>query len=328
MKSVLTRVVCSTFLALLLIYTLPATSMATEPMTTITTGGINGVYYSAGGAVAKMFNKKRQEFGGWMANQASHGSLENIDIVLAGGVDFGISQANFLYFASNGIENFDGQQKDNLRAVLGLYVEDLTIIAAMDAEINIAKDLKGKRVNIGVVGSSDEETSAVVLERLGIDPETDLELFNYPTYEASEKLQADAIDAYFYTVGHPNLSVMEATEGDRKVHIVPFDQTFIDGLAASRPYLSADTIDTQYYDKLENKGAIPTVGIKSVLFTRAEMDEETVYRVVKQVMDNFELFRMQHPAFAQLIRMEMPQDVIVPLHSGAARYFREAGIIQ
>jgi len=297
MKSVLTRVVCSTFLALLLVYTLPATSMATEPMTTITTGGINGVYYSAGGAVAKMFNKKRQEFGGWMANQASHGSLENIDTVLAGGVDFGISQANFLYFASNGIENFDGQQKTNLRAVLGLYVEDLTIIAAMDAEINIAKDLKGKRVNIGVVGSSDEQTSTVVLERSGVDP-ADVELFNYPVYEASEKLQADAID------------------------------TFIDGLAASRPYLSADTIDTQYYDKLENKGAIPTVGIKSVLFTRAEMDEETVYRVVKQVMDNFELFRMQHPAFAQLIRMEMPQDVIVPLHSGAARYFREAGIIQ
>ncbi|MCK5826350.1 MAG: TAXI family TRAP transporter solute-binding subunit [Desulfuromusa sp.] len=328
MKRVLTRVVCSAFLALLLVYTLPATSIATEPITTITTGGINGVYYSAGGAVAKMFNKKRHEFGGWMANQASKGSLENIDVVLSGDVDFGISQANFLYFASNGIEYFDGQQKNNLRAVLGLYVEDLTIIAAMDAEINIAKDLKGKRVNIGVFGSSDEETSVVVLEKLGIDPAADLELFNYPTYEASERLQADDIDAYFYTVGHPNLSVMEATEGDRKVRIIPFDQTFISGLAASRPYLSATTVDTQYYDKLEDKGAIPTVGIKSILFTRADVDEETVYRVVKQVMDNLKLFRMQHPAFAKLNRMEMSEDVIVPLHSGAARYFRETGLIQ
>ncbi|MCD6188122.1 MAG: TAXI family TRAP transporter solute-binding subunit [Desulfuromusa sp.] len=327
MKSVLTRVVCSTFLALLLVYTLPATSMATEPITTIATGGINGVYYSAGGAVAKMFNKKRHEFGGWMANQASKGSLENIDIVLAGDVDFGISQANFLYFASNGIGDFEGQQKTNLRAVLGLYVEDLTIIAAMDAEINNAKDLIGKRVNIGVVGSSDEQTSTVVLERSGVDP-ADVELFNYPVYEASERLQAGDIDAYVYTVGHPNLSVMEATDGDRKIHIVPFDQNFIDGLAASRPFLSADTIDTQYYDKLENKGPIPTVGIKSVLFTRAEMDEETVYRVVKQVIENLKLFRMQHPAFARLNRMKMSQDVIVPLHPGAARYFREAGIIQ
>ena len=327
MKRVLTRVVCSAFLALLLVYTLPATSIATEPITTITTGGINGVYYSAGGAVAKMFNKKRQEFGGWMANQASKGSLENIDIVLAGDVDFGISQANFLYFASKGIENFDGQQKTNLRAVLGLYVEDLTIIAAMDAEINIAKDLIGKRVNIGVVGSSDEQTSTVVLKRSGVDP-ADVELFNYPTYEASERLQAGDIDAYVYTVGHPNLSVMEATAGDRKVHIIPFDQTFIDGLAASRPYLSATTVDTQYYDNLENKGVIPTVGIKSILFTRAEMDEETVYRVVKQVIENLKLFRMQHPAFARLNRMDMSQDVIVPLHPGAERYFREVGLIQ
>jgi len=242
MKPVLTWVLGSAFLALLLVHTFPAASLATEPITTIATGGINGVYYSAGGAVAKMFNKKRHEFGGWMANQASKGSLENIDIVLAGDVDFGISQANFLYFASNGIGDFEGQQKTNLRAVLGLYIEDLTIIAAMDAEINNAKDLIGKRVNIGVVGSSDEQTSTVVLKRSGVDP-ADVELFNYPVYEASERLQAGDIDAYVYTVGHPNLSVMEATDGDRKIHIVPFDQNFIDGLAASRPYLSADTRD-------------------------------------------------------------------------------------
>ena len=327
MKPVLTRVLGSTFLALLLVYTLPVTSLATEPITTIGTGGINGVYYSTGGAIAKMFNKKRQEFGGWMANQATKGSVENIEIVADGTVDFGISQANFLYFAENGEGLYANQPKKDLRAVLGLYIEDLTLIAAVDAEINAPVDLKGKRVNIGAVGSSDEQTTGVVLEKLGMKPE-DLTLLNYPTYSASEKLQSDDIDAYFYTVGHPNLSVMEATKGERKVHIVPFDQTFIDDLVASRAYLSASKIDTQYYDRLVDKGPISTIGIRAILFTRANMDEKTVYQVVKQVMDNFDLFRRQHPALADLNRMEVAENLIAPLHSGAERYFREVGLIQ
>jgi TRAP transporter TAXI family solute receptor len=328
MKAILTWVLGCTVFTLSLVYTQPVTALASEPLVTVGTGAINGVYYSAGGAIAKMFNKKRQEFGGWMANQSTKGSLENIDKVLSGEIDFGISQANFLYFATNGEGYFDGQQKKDLRAVLGLYIEDLTLIAAVDAEINSATDLKGKRLNIGAVGSSDERTSVTILEELGIDPVNDLEISNYPTYEASERLQANDIDAYFYTVGHPNLSVIEATKGKRKVRIVPFDQTFINNIVKSNAYLCARKIDPQYYDDLEDKALIPTVGVKAIVFTRADMDEEIVYRVVKQVMENLDLFRQQHPAFANLVRMQLSQKLIAPLHPGAERYFREVGLIQ
>lgn len=325
MKPVMTWVLRSAFLALLLVPSLPVSSSATEPLATIGTGSINGVYYSAGGAVAKMFNMKRQEFGGWMANKSTEGSLENIDKVLAGDIDFGISQANFLFFAWNGMRQADNQPKKDLRAVLGLYTEDLTLLAAVDAGINTPDDLKGKRVNIGAPGSSDEQTTRVVLERLGVDP-AEIEIAEEHTYLASEKIQTNDLDAYFYTVGHPNLSVMEATEGERDVHIVPFEQDFIDEVAALQPYLSATTIDTAYYDKLDGADQIPTIGIKSVLFTRADVNEETVYRTVKQVMENLDLFRQQHPAFARLNSEKMAQDVIVPLHPGAERYFKEAGI--
>lgn len=325
MKPVLTWVLRSTFLALLLVHSLPASSSATEPLATIGTGNISGVYYSAGGAVAKMFNMKRQEFGGWIANESTEGSLENMDKVLAGDVQFGISQANFLFQAWNGVNLYAGQPNHDLRAVLGLYVEGLTLIAAVDAGINTPLDLKGKRVNIGAPGSSDKETSSLVLQRLGVDP-ADVKMTEYPTYEASEKLQAGAIDAYFYTVGHPNLSVMEATKGKRKVHIVPFERKFIDETVATRAYLSAVDIDTAYYERSAGTGAIPGLGIKSVLFTRADMDEETVYRVVKQVMENLDLFRKQHPVFARLNGKHMAEGVIIPLHPGAERYFREAGI--
>lgn len=327
MKAVSTWALSSLLLALLLVYTFPATSQATEPITTIGSGGISGVYYSTAGAIAKMFNLKRQEFGGWMANQPTKGSVANIEKVLVGEVDFGISQGNFLFDAMHGEGFYAGQEKGNLRAVLGLYIEDLTIVAAADTGINTATDLKGKRVNIGVPGSSTTLTALTVLKELGIEP-GDLTLLNYPGYEASERLQSDDIDAYIITVGHPNLSIMEATKGKRKVHIVPFSQTLIDRVAARKAYISADKINPRYYDRLVDKNLIPTLGVRAVLFTRADMDEKLVYQVVKQVMDNFDLFRQQHPALANLTRAAMSRNHIIPLHAGAERYFREEGLLQ
>jgi len=325
MRSVLSWALRSALLALLLVPLQPVNAVA-EEIINIGTGGITGVYYNAGSAVAKMFNQKRQEYGAWMLNRPSAGSIENINNVLQGQSQFGIAQANFLFNAWNGIGLWKDMPQKDLRAVLGLYTENLTLIAAEDAGIKTALDLKGKRLNIGAPGSSDHETSVYILELLGLDPINDLQISKEHTYLASEKIQSGDIDAYFYTVGHPNLSVLEAISGERKVLIVPFEREFIDKVVAPRPFLSASEIDVEFYDKLDNKGPVPTVGIKSVLFTNKDVDEETVYRVVKSVMENLDLFRRQHPAFAGLTKENMSHNVIVPLHPGAERYFREAGI--
>jgi TRAP transporter TAXI family solute receptor len=221
---------------------------------------------------------------------------------------------------------WENTPKKSLRAVLGLYTEDLTLIAAEDAEIKTAVDLKDKRLNIGAPGSSDHATSGEILTMLGLDSAKDVKISEEPTYLASEKIQSGDIDAYFYTVGHPNLSVLEAISGKRKVRIVPFDHEFIDKVSALKPYLSADQVDVSFYEKLDSKEPVPTIGIKSVLFTSEGVDEETVYRVVKSVMENLDLFRRQHPAFARLTKESLSHGVIVPLHPGAERYFREAGI--
>ena len=325
MKSVMSRALRSVILALLLVHLQPVHSVA-EQIINIGTGSITGVYYNSGSAVAKMFNQKRQEYDAWMLNRPSEGSIDNINHVLEGENQFGIAQANFLFNAWNGMGLWEDLPQTDLRAVLGLYVEDVTLIADQDAGINTVLDLKGKRLNIGAPGSSDHETSGFLLEQMGLDPVNDLEIIKEPSSLASEKIQSGDIDAYFYTVGHPNLSVLEAVSGERKVFIVPFEPEFIDKIVSLRPFLSASEIDVEFYDKLDNKGPVPTIGIKSVLFASKGVDEETVYRVVKSVMENLDLFRRQHPAFARLTKESMSQGVIVPLHPGAERYFREAGI--
>jgi TRAP transporter TAXI family solute receptor len=298
-----------------------------EPMKSIKTGNITGVYYAAGSAVAKMHNRKLKEYNLRLIAEASEGSLSNIDDVSNGLVDFGIAQANALYYAKKGEGYWEGTPQNNLRSVLGLYTEDFTLVAAVDANINSLIDLKGKTVNIGELGSMDAVQAMSLFKRLGLDPENDLTINEKPTYEASELLQQGEIDAYFYTVGHPNLSIKEAASGDRKIMIAAVEKEIVDLLDKQAEFLVATDIPIDYYSKIANKEPIRTLSVKAILFSSADTDEQIVYNMVKEVFENLELFKKQHPAFANLTPEKLTTGLIVPLHPGAERYFKEAGLL-
>ena len=301
-----------------------------EPMMSIKTGNITGVYYAAGSAVAKMHNRKLQEYNLRLIAEASEGSISNIDDVENGLAEFGIAQSNALYFAKSGEEYWQGEPLKNLRSVLGLYTEAFTIVAAVDAGINSLEDLSGKSVNIGELGSTDNLQAKAVLNAVNLDLNT-VNVNEKPTYEASELLQQGEIDAYFYTVGHPNLSIKEASSGDRKIMIVDPGQKFVDALSSKREYLREYLVDRiipiDYYTEIANKEPVRTLGLKAILFCNADTDEDVVYHMVKEVYENFDLFKKQHPAFANLTPEKLSSNLIVPQHPGAERYFKEVGLL-
>lgn len=299
-----------------------------EPMKSIKTGNITGVYYAAGSAVAKMHNRKLKEYNLRLIAEASEGSLSNIDDVANGLAEFGIAQSNALYFAKSGEEYWQGAPLKNLRSVLGLYTEAFTLTAAVDANINSLADLKGKTLNIGELGAMDNLQARSILNHFGLDPEKDLTVTEKPSYEASELLQQGVIDAYFYTVGHPNLSIKEASHGDRKIMLVTPEQEFVDAFLGSKEYLVERVIRVDYYTEIANEEPVRTLGLKAILFCHADTDEDVVYHMVKEVFENFELFKKQHPAFANLTMEKLSSNLTLPLHPGAERYFNEAGLLR
>lgn len=298
-----------------------------EPMLTIGTGNVTGVYYPAGSAVAKMHNKKRKEYGVRLIAEASEGSIANIERLNHGSIDFGIAQANKLYAAWHGERLWKDKPQTNLRAVLGLHTEDFTIIAAADAEIDTFEDLKGKRVNIGELGSSDAHQAMDKFKFFNLDPEKDLEVIRKPSFKSSELIQEGTIDAYFYTVGHPNPSIREASSGERQIVIVSPGRDLINRYLSVGSYFEATEIGLEYYPNLVNQEPIPTFGVKAILFTSKDTDELVVYHMVKEVFANFDLFKRQHPDFVKLTPEKMSSGLIVPLHPGAERYFREVGLL-
>ncbi len=294
---------------------------------TIGTGGITGVYYPTGGAIAKIVNKKRNVYGIRCTVESTGGSVFNINAVIAGDLDFGICQSDRQYQAWNGLAEWKdkGPQKD-LRAVFSIHPESVTLVAADDAGIKTIQDLRGKRVNIGNPGSGQRQNAIDALENAGIDWKKDIKAESAKAAEAPGLLQDGRIDAFFYTVGHPSGAIKEATAGKRKVHFVPI--TGLDKLLAKYPYYAKAVIPIKFYPNATNKEDVPTFGVKATLVTSAKVPDNVVYAITKEVFENFDYFKTLHPAYSVLTKESMLEGLTAPFHPGALKYYKESGLIK
>ncbi len=293
---------------------------------TIGTGGITGVYYPTGGAIAKMVNKKRKEYGIRATVESTGGSVFNVNAVMTGDLEFGVVQSDRQYQAVNGMAEWKdkGKQAD-LRAVFTIHPESITLVAADDANINSIQDLKGKRVNIGNPGSGQRQNSIDALTAAGLDWEADIKAEGVKAAEAPGLLQDGRIDAFFYTVGHPNGNIKEATSGKRKVRMVPI--TGIDSLLAKYPYYAKAVVPMKFYSGASNEGDVETFGVKATFVTSSKVPDEVVYAITKEVFDNFEAFKKLHPAYGVLTKENMLEGMSAPIHPGAMKYYKEAGLM-
>ena len=293
---------------------------------TIGTGGITGVYYPTGGAIAKMVNKKRKEYGIRATVESTGGSVFNVNAVMADDLEFGVVQSDRQYQAVNGMAEWkDKGKQSDLRAVFTIHPESITLVAADDSGINSIQDLKGKRVNIGNHGSGQRQNSIDALEAAGLNYETDFIAESLKAAEAPGLLQDGRIDAFFYTVGHPNGNIKEATSGKRKVHMVPI--TGVDQLLAKYPYYAKAVVPMKFYPGASNEGDVETFGVKATFVTSAKVPDEVVYAITKEIFDNFEAFKKLHPAYGVLTKKNMLEGMSAPIHPGAMKYFKEAGLM-
>jgi TRAP transporter TAXI family solute receptor len=292
-----------------------APSAAAVEFVTIGTGGVTGVYYPAGGAVAKIINKDRKALGIRASVESTGGSVYNINAVLSGDLQIGIAQSDRQYQASKGLAEWEGKPQEKLRAICSLHPEVVTLIATVDSGIADVMGLKGKRVNIGNPGSGQRGNSLDVLTAFGLD-----------AAEAPRVLQDGRLDAFFYTVGHPNGNITEATTGGRTVTIVPISGEAVDKLVAEKPYYAKATIPHRLYGRAANKADIPSFGVTATMVTSADVSEETVYKITKQLFTNLDALKGMHPALNVLTPESMLSGLSAPIHPGAMKYYKEAGL--
>ncbi len=298
-------------------------TVAAEQFISIGTGGVTGVYYPTGGAICRLVNKMRKETGIRCSAESTGGSVYNINTLRAGELEFGVAQSDWQYHAYRGTSKFEESGAfEGLRAVFSVHPEPVTIIARDDSGISNITDFKGKRVNIGNVGSGQRGTWEVIEEAMGWE-RSDLKLASeLKSAETGQAVCDNKIDAYFWLVGHPSALTQEslATCATHLVHAVAPE---IDKLVAERPYYRTATIPAGMYNNQED---VKTFGVGATFVSSTDVPDEVVYTVVKAVFDNFDQFKKLHPAFGNLNEMEMITDSLsAPLHPGAQKYYQERG---
>ena len=298
-------------------------AQAADQFVSIGTGGVTGVYYPTGGAICRLVNKMRKETGIRCSAESTGGSIYNINTIRAGELEFGVAQSDWQYHAYHGTSKFEDKGKfGDLRAVFSVHPEPVTIIARDDSGVMNITDLKGKRVNIGNVGSGTRGTWEVIEEAMGWK-RSDLKLASeLKSAETGQAVCDNKIDAYFWLVGHPSALTQESL-ATCPTHLVNATGSAIDKLVADNAYYRTATIPAGMYNNAED---VRTFGVGATFVTSAKVPEKVVYTVVKAVFDNFDQFRKLHPAFANLNEQEMISDSLsAPLHDGAAKYYKERG---
>ncbi|PQO22324.1 C4-dicarboxylate ABC transporter substrate-binding protein [Rhodobacteraceae bacterium WD3A24] len=304
-----------------------ATAQENQTFVTIGTGGVTGVYYPTGGAICRLVNRGREEHGIRCGVESTAGSIFNINSVRSGELDFGVAQSDWQYHAYNGTSRFeDAGAFEDLRAVFSVHPEPFTVVARADAGITDFDDLQGKRVNVGNPGSGQRGTMEVLMDAMGWTMDDFSVVSELQAAEQSQALCDNNIDAMVYTVGHPSGSIQEATTACDSV-LVNVDNDAVHGLVDEFPYYRMATIPGGMYRG--NDEDVTTFGVGATFITSAEVSDDVVYEVVRAVFENFDTFRGLHPAFEVLEPETMVTDGLsAPLHPGAERYYREAGLIE
>ncbi|HET8728748.1 MAG TPA: TAXI family TRAP transporter solute-binding subunit [Alphaproteobacteria bacterium] len=305
----------------------------------IGTGGTAGTYFPIGGLIANAISnppgsRSCEEGGscgvpGLVATAlASNGSVANLNAIGSGSLESGFSQSDVAYWAYNGTGVYEGQGKvENLRAIANLYPESIHLVARADAGIDSVDDLAGKRVSLDEPGSGTLVDARIILEAYGLTEE-DVEAEYLKPDQAGDRIRDGALDAYFFVGGFPAGAIAELAATGGGITLVPIDGEPAEKILEEYEFFAAHTIPGGVYDGIEEDTQSLSVGAQWI--TSAEQPEELVYEITKALWNenSRKLLDAGHSKGKSIVPDTALDGLGVPLHPGAERYYREAGLLK
>ena len=295
-----------------------------RPEVAIGTGRPGGVYFALGDSICRLLKLDLTQGGVRCAAYPSSGPVANIESLHDGRIDIGIVQSDALADAIGAHGPFAARGPDKaLRVLFTGQTEAFTIVARRELAIRAATELRGKRINLGSPGSGERVSMQRVMAALGFAPADFAATRELPLAQQHDAFCANALDAIVYTVRHPNGLVDDVIRTCRGV-LVDLSGPQIGDLLSRHPEYSRSVISGNTYPS--NPEAVTTLGGRTAIITTTRLPETVAYEITKALFDNFDDFRRLHPDFATLVPRDMVPDAgHVPLHEGAARYYRARG---
>jgi TRAP transporter TAXI family solute receptor len=239
-----------------------------------------------------------------------------------GELDFAFAQSDWQLAAYEGTGAFAGRAMTNLRSVMSLYPETITILAGRDSGIFTANDLLGKRIDIGLPASGRHATAAEILRRSGVQISSFRNFAELTQEQAIEGLCDGSIDATLFVVGHPSSLVADAMARCRARIIAPTGPAFTRALEGAADFEKATISADSYPDLLKD---VETYSVYATVVTRVDMPFVLVNEMVANMVANLEQFAAELPQLRNLTVEDMQsKGLSAPLHSAAKLAFEEA----
>ncbi|MEU0548906.1 TAXI family TRAP transporter solute-binding subunit [Micromonospora sp. NPDC005979] len=282
----------------------PAESMEIR----IATGSPTAVYYAFGQSLATILNR---ELPGVRASVViTAASAENVRLVGSGAAELGFTQADVLPTSPT--------QSPSVDAVARVYDDQLHLVTTDGGPVRTVGDLRGRRVSVGAAGSGTEITAtrllevarlggdAVRRERLGLD-------------DSVTALRSGRIDAFFFSGGLPVRGIEELA-GRSATRIVDLGE-WTEPLRAryGQVYVSRDIPRSVY-----GMNPVTTVADPNYLIVRADLPEPLVRDVTRLLMERRAELGAAHPAAGRMSPRSAIATAPLPLHPGAAAWYRAA----
>lgn len=302
----------------------------------IGTGGAGGTYYPVGRLIARAVSQpedgqtcrdpERCGVPGLVAvAQSANGSLANVRAIGSGALESGFSQSDVAYWAYSRTGVFKGTGfYPNLRAIASLYAETIHIVARRDASIHSVADLKGKHVSLDEPGSGTLVDARLVLHAYGLS-ESDIEPEYIKPNLAAEKIRNGDLDAFFIVAGSPVTSIRKLARSVA-INLVPIDGRERAALIDKYHFFSIQYIEPGVYKGI---GRVPSIGVRALWVTRSDIDDELVYEITRALWNKSsrQLLDQGHEKASEIRLESALQGVAIPLHPGARRYYKKAGLI-
>ncbi|MEO5695735.1 MAG: TAXI family TRAP transporter solute-binding subunit [Burkholderiaceae bacterium] len=282
------------------------------------TGPQGGSWYPLGGAIANIADKA-----GMQVQVLPGAGIANVKAIEAGKADLGFANSISTVDGVAGRAPFDTPAK-NVCNVATLYPQFFQVVANADAGINSLGDMKGKGIAVQPKGNTAEFISQQALEVYGLKY-PDMSRVSYVSYTDAVSLMKDN-NAQAFTLGTtvPASAIMDLASA-RDIKIIPIPDDKFQAMRKLNPGYTKLVIPAGSYPK--QTVDVPTIGYATHVIARCDLDENVVYKVLKGMVDNKADLAAIAKAMAATTPKMMAEDIGVPLHKGAQRYYKEAGVL-
>lgn len=283
---------------------------------TVATGPTSGIYYPIGGAFATVLGNAGYK----TSAQATGASVENINLITNGEAELAIAMQDSVMQAYEGFGAFETENTE-LRALMRLWPNYVQLVTTENTGIKTVEDLKGKRVGVGAPNSGVELNARMIYEAYGMTYEDSA--VDYLSYgEAIDQMKNGQCDAAFVTSGLPNSTVSELAFSYDMV-VVPIDGAGRDNLTEKYPFFAASTIPADTYNNAED---IETVFVYNIMLVNKDLSDDMVYDIMECVFNDIGTIKASHNTADQNIDLTIGvEDVRIPLHDGAAKWWQDHG---